>query len=304
MKTLIMKMLCISLCVALVCGIFTVSAQVDNNVGLEVTFDRDIYVPGDVAVATVYLTGLSDEASENKTIGLFETHLTFDATELDFVPVGEDRYDTGDVSQWFVDLSGTDDVNVFQITENHDNVIVLAFDKETSFVPVCDEDGKMAVAQIVFDVLGASDDIITLGFDDTYTNVVAVSKVNDQPFNEYTCTAGDAAEAQIKDYLFADSVAYIDEEGVITGTLMAGVAEGTGYIIAKLYDAETGMLAAPVNIAVFEGAVSVDGGRIFARIPTDGTYKIEYYLWSRSASGSMNMKPLAQKVTADVVAIQ
>ncbi len=302
MRTKIFKALCILLCIVSIIGCYGVSAQADNYVGLELVFDRDLYVPGDIAVVTVYLTGLTDEASDSKTIGLFETHIEFDTSELDFVPVGEDRFDTGVESQWFVDLSGVNDTGVFQVTANYDDIIVLAFDKGTSFVPVCDVDGKFAVAQIAFEVYGASDGLITLDFDDTYANVVAVSKVNDEPFKEYNCIAGEAAEADVKDFLIADDVAHIDEEGRITDSLEAGIADGTGYLIAKLYDAETGVLAAPVQIAIFGGRCTIIEGRVFSRIPTDGIYKVEYYLWSRRANGNMDLKPLAQKVTATVVA--
>lgn len=302
MRTKILNVLCVLLCILSVFGCYGVSAQSDNNVGLELVFDRDLYVPGDIAVATVYLTGLTDEVSDNKSIGLFETHLTFDTSELDFVPVGEDRFDSGVESQWFVDLCGVNDANVFQVTDNYDDVIVLAFDKETSFVPECDQDGKFAVAQIAFEVYGASDGLITLDFDDAYTNVVAVSKVNDQPFNEYNCTTSDAAEADVDDFLIADTTAYIDESGNITDTIEVGSAYDTAFLIVKLYDAETGMLAAPVRMVEFESRSSIEEETIFTGIPTDGTYKIEYYLWDSGVNGIMGLKPLAQKVTVDVVA--
>lgn len=302
MRTKFIYALCIVLCIIAVLGCYGVSAQADNNVGLEVIFNEDIYVPGDIAEVTLNLTGLSDEVAANKLLGLFEVHIDFDPSEMIFI--GTDDYEFDYQSEWLVDLSGTNDTNVFQVTDNYDDVIVLAFDKATSLNLTCDADGKLAIAKIRFMVTGCEDGKLTVGFSDEedYPSVVAVSEVNDTPLGEYSCTNGEAAEADVKDFLVAETTAYINESGSVTADVEAGSADGGAYLIAKLYDAETGLIVAPVKMVLFEGRVNIEDEVVFENIPTDGTYNVDLYLWDSGVDGLMWYKPLAQKVTATVVA--
>ena len=304
MRTKILNVLCILLCVMAIFGYCGVFAQCDNNVGLELVFDKDFYVPGDIAEVDVSLTGLSDEVADGKMIGLFEAHINFDPTEMTFLDI--DNYEYESQSEWHVDFDDVRDTTVFQITENYDDIIVLAFDKETSFNLTCNAEGELAIATIRFVVNDCEDGKLTVAFSDVedYPSVVAVSEINDVPLGEYNCTNGDAAEAKVKDFLLDNATAYINEDGSITADVEAGSVDGGAYLIAKLYDANTGLIVAPVKMVEFEGRVNIEDEVVFENIPTDGTYNVDFFLWDSGVNGPMWYKPLAQKVTAEVVAAE
>ncbi len=301
MKIKILNMLCFVLCVIAACGLVNVSAQVDNSVKLDIEFDRNAYAPGEIAEVTLYISDLADEAEAQQTIGAFEAHLQFDTEELDFIPTGADETP----SEWLVEFDSRNDVDVFQVAQSYDDIVVLAFDKEVGFVPNCDSEGRFAVAKANFEVLACTDGKITIDFADTndYPSVVAELKKNEKFHGEYTCTEGNAIEADVKDLLIADENAYINEEGTITDSVEILSVSGKAFLLARLYDAETGLLAAPVIfVEVESGRTFLENEIIFENVSSGGTYKIDYYLWDSGANSFLGLKPLTHKVTATVVA--
>ncbi len=278
------------ICIIIVFSAISVSAiTADNNIGVELAFDKTEYKPGDVAEVTLFVTDIDDEEAVGEGFGFFETYLKFDSAELEFLPIDAESIK----SEWCIAF-GQGETNIFEPTTSYDDIIMVAFGPASS-VPIRSDNGKMAIAKIRFKVLDSPDAELTVAFHETHISDAGGNNNGYSTGREYTCIAGTAATAKISDtYYFYDDTASINSSGTITDSLHLRAKNG-GIFIAKLYNADTLEMAAPPKILTINGNFDAENQVLFENIEP-GSYKMDYFFWN----GFITLKPISPKKTITV----
>ena len=280
------------ICVIIVFSVISFSAiaadNADNNVGVELAFDKTEYKPGDVAEVTLFVTEIDDEAAIGEGFGFFETYLKFDSTELEFLPIDAESIK----SEWCITFE-QGETNILGLSTAYDDIIMLAFGPTYS-VPIRSDNGKMAIATIGFNVLYPIDAELSVSFHETHITDAGGNNDGYSTGREYICTArADATEKIADTYYFYDDTASLTS-GTITDSIHLRAKNG-GIFIIKLYDAATEEMVAPPKIIPINGNFDVENEVLFENVES-GSYKMDYFFWN----GLTDLKPLSQKKTITV----
>lgn len=280
MKQKIAVMLIMIMTVTMIFSSFAYAA--DNSVGIKVEFDKKAYVKGETAAATLTLTGLSDEKEAGLKLGAFETHLKFDTNKL--------TYKSGEFdASLFGGIADAELTKVFQMTTDHNDIIVIAFEDNKSGISLdnVDANGNLKIGTVKFTINDKVSDKIEIGFQesaDTYVTELVQPNLSSR-FN-ITVPKEDST-ADIKNVI-AENASATFANNTVTGSINIRLSKGQGAIlIAQLYDKATGLTKGTVvkpNLTVSANINDIT----FNKISDKTNLTVKYYLWESFA----NMKAL------------
>lgn len=259
----------------------------DNNVGIEVTFNKSSYVTGETASAIITLTGLNDEKTDGIKLGAFETHLNFDNSKLEYI--------TGGYNDSLSEkLTSANTEKGFQVTEKFNNVIVAFFNcPDGVALSDVDANGNLIIGTASFKVKASKGDTIETSFDTAYTNVVTKPFGTADKGESLNCTAGEKATAKIVDGVIEAPTAVFDNN-IVSGSVNVRLPESeSGVLLAVLRDKTSGLVKKS-NIKTIDSSNTINVS--FEGITNNSNLKIDYYLWKSLFS----MKAIAENVSAEV----
>lgn len=256
-------------------------AEADNKVGIKIEFDKKAYVKGETAVATLALTGLSDEKDAGRQLGAFETHLKFDKTKL-----------TYKASVFETDLfSGTKSDKLtkeFQPTKDYANVILVAFAYESGIsLNSVDTNGNLKIGTVKFTINDNVSDKIEIGFDESEKTYVTELVQPDISSKFDITVPQEDSTADIKNVI-AENASATFANNTVTGSINIRLSKGQGAILlAQLYDNATGLTKGTVVMPNLTASANIND-ITFNNISDKTNLTVKYYLWESFA----NMKAL------------
>lgn len=306
MKVRLAVVVCIILMTVMLGTPYTYAA--DNSVGIKIEFDKDKYVTGDTATATLTLTGLGDEKTDGLSIGAFETHLKFNASstenKLEYVSEGS-GFSSSLKTKLESDSTATSGVvfDVATMAENK-NIFVISFDsqKGISLSDTVDASGNLVIGTIKFKVnaekgstIGVSIESDDSNESNNYKNVVTKPFGTEDNGEEYKCDVFEegVASAQVVNALMENPTAAYNNNKV-SGTVSVKLSESkSGYLLAVLRDKTSGL----VKKSEIKTATATDTYNVsFDGITNNSDLRIDYYLWESLFS----MKAIAENISAEV----
>lgn len=277
-------------------GLAFAETTADEAVGVEIVSDYSNLLKDDIVEVYVRLTGLQDEIADDFYLHFFEFHLNFDSDVLEFIP-----NDAEEDASMFCITTNDQDTKILQVAENKD-VVVIVFESTNNIdLSSATQSGELDLAKVCFRVNNSDAAETTVAFDDAYTSVTGYVLDGTEKVRSFSCTNGDDITFSLGSYLIMDESAEIDAAGSIKDAVSAGADIGSGILIAKLYDIESGSLVKPpVIIPTINGRVEIsENAALFTEV-SEGNYKIDYLFWQ----GFVNINPIKEKITVNVTAAQ
>ena len=288
MKQKIAVMLIMIMTVTMIFSSFAYAA--DDSVGIKVEFDKTAYVKGETATATLTLTGLSDEKDAGLKLGAFETHLKFDTTKL--------TYESGEFdASLFGGIADAELTKVFQMTTDHNNIIVIAFEEQKNGISLdgVDTNGNLKIGTVTFtiikDTVSDKIDKIEIGFQESADTYVTELVQPDLSSRFDITVPQEDSTADIKNVI-AENASATFANNTVTGSINIRLSKGQGAIfIAQLYDKATGLTKGTVvkpNLTASANINDITNDITFNNISDKANLTVKYYLWESFA----NMKAL------------
>ena len=259
----------------------------DNSVGIKIEFDKEAYVKGETATATLTLTGLTDAKNSGTKISAFETHLKFDHDKLTY----SSEYSGFDTNLFDNTEDGTE--KVFQVTQNYRDVIVIAFsyDSGISLDDKVNESGELKIGTVAFTINNNVSDKIEIGFNEvgfnggSYVTELANQDIERIKINVPTVNS----TAEIKNVIVENaSATFTDNDKTVTGSIDIRLSKSQNAIlIAQLYDTATGLTKETVVKQELNGVNKIND-ITFNNVSDKTNLVVKYYLWESFA----NMKAL------------
>lgn len=269
-------------------------AEADNKVGIKIEFDKKSYVKGETAVATLTLTGLSDEKDAGLKLGAFETHLKFDTTKL--------TYESGEFdASLFGGIADAELTKVFQMTTDHNNIIVIAFEEQKNGISLdgVDTNGNLKIGTVTFtiikDTVSDKIDKIEIGFQESADTYVTELVQPDLSSRFDITVPQEDSTADIKNVI-AENASATFANNTVKGSINIRLSNGQGAIlIAQLYDKATGLTKGTVVNPNLTASTTINE-ITFNNISDKTNLTVKYYLWESFA----NMKALTTIQPIDV----
>lgn len=254
-------------------------AEADNKVGIKIEFDKKAYVKGETAAATLTLTGLSDEKDAGRQLGAFETHLKFNPNKL--------TYKSGEFdASLFGGIADAELTKVFQMTTDHKDIIVIAFEDNKSGISLdnVDANGNLKIGTVTFDIVANTGDNIAIGFDETSY----ITELANEDIERIAITVPqEDSTADIKNVI-AENASATFANNTVKGSINIRLSKGQGAIlIAQLYDTSTGLTKGTVVNPNLTASANIND-ITFNNISDKTNLTVKYYLWESFA----NMKAL------------
>lgn len=258
-------------------------AEADNKVGIKIEFDKKSYVKGETAVATLALTGLSDEKDAGLKLGAFETHLKFDTNQLSYLSENS-GFDDG----LFKTAASQDLTKEFQVTTDYNDIIVIAFAYKPGLsLDGVDTNGNLKIGTVKFTINDNVSDKIEIGFDESEKTYVTELVQPDISSKFDITVPQEDSTADIKNVI-AESASATFANNTVTGSINIRLSKGQGAIlIAQLYDNATGLTKGTVVIPNLTASANIND-ITFNNISDKTNLTVKYYLWESFA----NMKAL------------
>lgn len=257
-------------------------AEADNNVGIKVEFDKKAYVKGETAAATLTLTGLSDEKEAGLKLGAFETHLKFNPNKL--------TYKSGEFdASLFGGIADAELTKVFQMTTDHNDIIVIAFEDNKSGISLdnVDANGNLKIGTVTFTIKDTDSDKIEIGFEESEATYVTELVQPDLSSKFDITVPKEDSTADIKNVI-AETASSTFANNTVTGSINIRLSKGQGAIlIAQLYDTSTGLTKGTVVKPNLTDSANIND-ITFNNISDKTNLTVKYYLWESFA----NMKAL------------
>lgn len=257
-------------------------AEADNNVGIKVEFDKKAYVKGETAAATLTLTGLSDEKEAGLKLGAFETHLKFNPNKL--------TYKSGEFdASLFGGIADAELTKVFQMTTDHNDIIVIAFEDNKSGISLdnVDANGNLKIGTVKFTINDNVSDKIEIGFEESEKTYVTELVQPDLSSKFDITVPQEDSTADIKNVIAENASAKFETDKV-TASINIRLSKGQGAIlIAQLYDTSTGLTKGTVVKPNLTASANIND-ITFNNISDKTNLTVKYYLWESFA----NMKAL------------
>lgn len=257
-------------------------AEADNNVGIKVEFDKKAYVKGETAAATLTLTGLSDEKEAGLKLGAFETHLKFNPNKL--------TYKSGEFdASLFGGIADAELTKVFQMTTDHNDIIVIAFEDNKSGISLdnVDANGNFKIGTVTFTIKDTDSDKIEIGFQESEATYVTELVQPDLSSKFDITVPKEDSTADIKNVI-AETASSTFANNTVTGSINIRLSKGQGAIlIAQLFDTSTGLTKGTVVKPNLSGVNSIND-ITFGGVADKTNLVVKYYLWESFA----NMKAL------------
>lgn len=262
-------------------------AEADNKVGIKIEFNKKAYVKGETAVATLTLTGLSDEKEAGLKLGAFETHLKFDTNQLSYL-----SENSGFVDGLFKTASSQDLTKEFQVTTDYNDIIVIAFAYKPGLsLDGVDTNGNLKIGTVKFTINDNVSDKIEIGFDESEKTYVTELVQPDLSSKFDITVPQEDSTADIKNVIAENASAKFETDKV-TASINIRLSKGQGAIlIAQLYDTSTGLTKGTVvkpNLADSANINDITNDITFNNISDKANLTVKYYLWESFA----NMKAL------------
>ncbi len=258
-------------------------AEADNKVGIKIEFDKKAYVKGETAVATLALTGLSDEKDAGLKLGAFETHLKFDTNQLSYLSENS-GFDDG----FFKTAASQDLTKEFQVTTDYNDIIVIAFAYKPGLsLDGVDTNGTLKIGTVKFTINDNVSDKIEIGFDESEKTYVTELVQPDLSSKFDITVPQEDSTADIKNVI-AEKASATFANNTVTGSINIRLSKGQGAIlIAQLYDNATGLTKGTVVIPNLTASANIND-ITFNNILDKTNLTVKYYLWESFA----NMKAL------------
>ncbi|MDY4212710.1 MAG: hypothetical protein SOX82_03345 [Eubacteriales bacterium] len=258
-------------------------AEADNKVGIKIEFDKKSYVKGETAVATLALTGLSDEKDAGLKLGAFETHLKFDTNQLSYLSENS-GFDDG----LFKTAASQDLTKEFQVTTDYNDIIVIAFAYKPGLsLDGVDTNGTLKIGTVKFTINDNVSDKIEIGFDESEKTYVTELVQPDLSSKFDITVPQEDSTADIKNVI-AEKASATFANNTVTGSINIRLSKGQGAIlIAQLYDNATGLTKGTVVIPNLTASANIND-ITFNNILDKTNLTVKYYLWESFA----NMKAL------------
>lgn len=282
----------------------------DNNVGIKVEFDKDKYVTGETATATLTLTGLQDEKDANLSLGAFETHLKFNAlptkNNLEYVSDGS-GFSSSLKTKLESESTATSGI-IFGVAEadENKNIFVISFDSQKGITlkDTVDTSGNLVIGTMKFKVNAEKGSMISVSIEsddniesNNYTNVVTKPFGTEDKGEEYKCNVVEGGEtsAQIVGAVMENPTATFSGNTVNGSVDVRLPQSDSGVLFAVLRETSTGLIK---QSKIEENVVASKTGYdvTFKGITNNSNLKIDYYLWKSLFS----MKAIAENVSAEV----
>lgn len=267
-------------------------AEADNKVGIKIEFDKKSYVKGETAVATLTLTGLSDEKDAGLKLGAFETHLKFDTNQLSYLSENS-GFDDG----LFKTAASQDLTKEFQVTTDYNDIIVIVFAYKPGLsLDGVDTNGNLKIGTVKFTINDNVSDKIEIGFDESEKTYVTELVQPDISSKFDITVPQEDSTADIKNVI-AENASATFADNTVTGSINIRLSKGQGAIlIAQLYDNATGLTKGTVVIPNLTASANIND-ITFNNISDKTNLTVKYYLWESFA----NMKALT---TIQPIAVQ
>lgn len=267
-------------------------AEADNKVGIKIEFDKKSYVKGETAVATLALTGLSDEKDAGLKLGAFETHLKFDTNQLSYLSENS-GFDDG----LFKTAASQDLTKEFQVTTDYNDIIVIVFAYKPGLsLDGVDTNGNLKIGTVKFTINDNVSDKIKIGFDESEKTYVTELVQPDISSKFDITVPQEDSTADIKNVI-AEKASATFANNTVTGSINIRLSKGQGAIlIAQLYDNATGLTKGTVVIPNLTASANIND-ITFNNISDKTNLTVKYYLWESFA----NMKALT---TIQPIAVQ
>lgn len=258
-------------------------AEADNKVGIKIEFDKKSYVKGETAVATLALTGLSDEKDAGLKLGAFETHLKFDTNQLSYLSENS-GFDDG----LFKTAASQDLTKEFQVTTDYNDIIVIAFAYKPGLsLDGVDTNGNLKIGTVKFTINDNVSDKIEIGFDESEKTYVTELVQPDLSSKFDITVPQEDSTADIKNVI-AENASATFANNTVTGSINIRLSKGQGAILmAQLYDNATGLTKGTVVIPNLTASANIND-ITFNNISDKTNLTVKYYLWESFA----NMKAL------------
>lgn len=258
-------------------------AEADNKVGIKIEFDKKSYVKGETAVATLALTGLSDEKDAGLKLGAFETHLKFDTNQLSYLSENS-GFDDG----LFKTAASQDLTKEFQVTTDYNDIIVIAFAYKPGLsLDGVDTNGTLKIGTVKFTINDNVSDKIEIGFDESEKTYVTELVQPDLSSKFDITVPQEDSTADIKNVI-AEKASATFANNTVTGSINIRLSKGQGAILlAQLYDNATGLTKGTVVMPNLTASANIND-ITFNNISDKTNLTVKYYLWESFA----NMKAL------------
>lgn len=258
-------------------------AEADNKVGIKIEFDKKSYVKGETAVATLALTGLSDEKDAGLKLGAFETHLKFDTNQLSYLSENS-GFDDG----LFKTAASQDLTKEFQVTTDYNDIIVIAFAYKPGLsLDGVDTNGTLKIGTVKFTINDNVSDKIEIGFDESEKTYVTELVQPDLSSKFDITVPQEDSTADIKNVI-AEKASATFANNMVKGSINIRLSKGQGAIlIAQLYDNATGLTKGTVVNPNLTASANIND-ITFNNISDKTNLTVKYYLWESFA----NMKAL------------
>ena len=254
-------------------------AEADNKVGIKIEFDKKSYVKGETAVATLTLTGLSDEKDARLKLGAFETHLKFDTNQLSYLSENS-GFDDG----LFKTAASQDLTKEFQVTTDYNDIIVIVFAYKPGLsLDGVDTNGNLKIGTVKFTINDNVSDKIKIGFDESEKTYVTELVQPDISSKFDITVPQEDSTADIKNVI-AENASATFANNTVTGSINIRLSKGQGAIlIAQLYDNATGLTKGTVVIPNLTASANIND-ITFNNISDKTNLTVNYYLWESFAN--------------------
>lgn len=260
---------------------FSVCAQNNEGIKLNVRFDSAVYkTSADVAVATVYITGLEDGAE----FGGLNTYLSFSAKDFEF----------DDTSSILTDIEADTKSVTCRTGANEGLISIILLDVDNITVHNNDA-GEFEIAEIKLNVKAQTEKQLQIYFDEKngvkpYQTAVLDTHSNCLSFEFSTPATANTVEG----FAFSGDATPVQTGETITATPVVCTAGSPVMVTAKLHaNNNVNLLAAPV--IKFVPANSRQKLDVTFAYSDDATEtQVTYYFWSLGAG---MMKPIYNPVT-------
>lgn len=258
-------------------------AEADNKVGIKIEFDKKAYVKGETAVATLTLTGLSDEKDAGRQLGAFETHLKFDTNQLSYLSENS-GFDDG----LFKTAASQDLTKEFQVTTDYNDIIVIVFAYKPGLsLDGVDKNGNLKIGTVKFTINDNVSDKIEIGFDESEKTYVTELVQPDLSSKFDITVPQEDSTADIKNVI-AENASATFANNTVKGSINIRLSKGQDAIlIAQLYDKATGLTKGTVVNPNLTASANIND-ITFNNISDKTNLTVKYYLWESFA----NMKAL------------
>ena len=279
--------------VLLLFSMIVVSVSAQSGVTFGIRFDKTKYGVGETAVATFYVSGLSEDII----LGGIGANLSFSADDL--------QYTNAAISEVITNAApATAEIGCKE--QSGKQIIYVYFVDDEGVAVELNEREEFEIATINFKVKNPEDKEIKISFEDesligTRPNEVIFpykTDIFDNQLNQISYAFSNPATANTEDFVFSGDATPVLTGGAVMANPVVCTA-GAMMVTAKLYSVNgttEKLLAAPV-IRFIQAGTMLDWDVSFTyNGPTEGV-KVTYYFWGL---GSGLMQPVQEAVTYDV----